>query len=156
LVGRASALTIAKRLKRTEASVVLKITRMGISRRVRYGYTMRDLEECLGEDHRKLQWWIENGWLRDPLQDTRRHDDNGRDIHRFREKEILEYLRRHPEEIDVGKVDAIWFLDLVLLNGREIGEETAYRRNSEGEEAVEVEALRFRNAEPCPDTSLAR
>ena len=48
LVGKVSALTIAKRLKRTEASVVLKIKRMGLSRRVRNGYTMRDLEECLG------------------------------------------------------------------------------------------------------------
>jgi hypothetical protein len=49
LLGKVGALTIAKRLKRTEASVVLKIKRFGASRRVRSGYTMRDLEECLGE-----------------------------------------------------------------------------------------------------------
>ena len=57
LVGKVSALAIAKRLKRTEASVVLKIKRMGVRRRVNVsgGYTMRDLEQCLGEDHRKIQ-----------------------------------------------------------------------------------------------------
>ncbi len=48
-LGKVSALTIAKRLKRTEASVALKIKRLGWSRAVREGYTMRDLEACLGE-----------------------------------------------------------------------------------------------------------
>jgi hypothetical protein len=141
LVGNVSASTIAKRLNRTEASVVLKIKRMGLSRRVRNGYTMRDLELCFGEDHHKIQRWIENGWLTDRLQETHRHDGNGRDIHRFQEKNILEFLRRHPEEINLGKVDSIWFLDLVLLKGREIGEQTAHRQNNDSEEEVEIEAL---------------
>ena len=136
LVGKASALTIAKRLKRTEASVVLKIKRMGLSRRVRNGYTMRDLEECAGESHKKIQRWIEHGWLRDRLQGTHRHNGNGRDIHRFREADILDFIRRHPEELNLGKVDSIWFLDLVLLNGKEIGAETAARPNSDSEEAA--------------------
>jgi len=136
LVGKVSALTIAKRLKRSEASVALKIKRMGLSRRVRNGYTMRDLEECLGEGHKKIQRWIENGWLRDRLQGTHRHNGNGRDIHRFREADILDFIRRHPEELNLGKVDSIWFLDLVLLNGKEIGAETAARPNGESEEAA--------------------
>src|SRR3990170_208114 len=73
--------------------------------------------------------------------------DIGRDIHRFREKGILEFLRRHPEEINLGKVDAIWFPDLVLLNGRVIGEETAHRRKGECDEEAEIEALGFGHAE---------
>jgi len=145
-VGNASASTIAKRLKRTEASVVLKIKRMGLSRRVRNGYTMRDLEQCVGEDHRKIQKWIEKRWLRDRLQGSRRHDGNGSDIHRVQEKDILEFLRRHPEEINLGKVDSIWFLDIVLLKGREIGEHSARRRNREEEEA-ETERLRSPNGQ---------
>ena len=136
LVGKVSALTIAKKLKRTEASVVLKIKRMGLSRRVRNGYTMRDIEECFGEDHHKIEKWIVNGWLRDYLQGTRRHGGNGHDIHRLREKDILDFIRRHPEEINLGKVDPIWFLDLVLLKGRGIGEEAPARRAVEGEEAA--------------------
>jgi hypothetical protein len=51
------------------------------------------------------------------LQGARRHNANGHDIHRFREKEILEFIKRHPEEISPGKVDQLWFLDLVLLKG---------------------------------------
>ena len=136
LLGKVSALTIARRLNRTEASVVLKIKRQGISRRVRCGYTMRDLEECLGESHHKIQRWIANGWLRDTLQGTRRHDGNGRDIHRFQEKDILDFLRHHPEELNLGKVQGLWLLDLLLLKGRELGEGATARRGRGDEEAA--------------------
>jgi hypothetical protein len=122
LVGRVSTGTIAKRLHRPESSVANKLKRIGNSRRVREGYTMRDLEQCLGEDHHKISAWIANGWLRDRLQGTRRHDGNGNDIHRIREKDILQFLKNHPQEINLGKVDQTWFLDLVLLRGREVPE----------------------------------
>jgi hypothetical protein len=120
LVGRVSSATIAKRLGRPESSVVNKLKHMGTSRRVREGYTMRDLEQCLGEDHHKISIWIANGWLRDRLQGTERHGGNGNDVHRIREKDILHFLRSHPQEINLGKVDQTWFLDLVLLKGREV------------------------------------
>jgi hypothetical protein len=123
LVGRVSTATIAKHLHRPEGSVVNKLRRLGTSRRVREGYTMRDLEMCLGEDHRKIQRWIGSGWLRDRFQGTGRHNRNGRDIHRIRERDLLNFLRNHPQEINLGKVDQTWFLDLVLLRGREIGEQ---------------------------------
>ena len=133
LVGRVSSATIAKRLRRPESSVVNKLKRLGTSRRVRDGYTMRDLEMCLGEDHHKIQRWITSGWLRDNLQGTRRHDGNGRDIHRVREKDLLNFIRNHPEEINLGKVDQTWFLDLVLLQGREL-RGAQVRRNAEAGE----------------------
>lgn len=120
LVGRVSSATIAKRLHRPESSVVNKLKRLGNSRRVRDGYTIRDLEQCLGEDHHKISIWIANGWLRDRLQGTGRHDGNGRDIHRIGEKDILHFLKNHPQEINLGKVDQTWFLDTVLLRGREV------------------------------------
>jgi len=133
LVGRMSTATIAKCLRRPESSVVNKLKRIGTSRRVREGYTMRDLEMCLGEDHHKIQRWIASGWLRDNLQGTRRHDGNGRDIHRVREKDVLNFIRNHAEEINLGKVDQTWFLDLVLLRGREL-RSAQVRRNAEAEE----------------------
>ena len=120
LVGHVSSATIAKRLHRPESSVVNELKRMGTSRRVRNGYTMRELELCLGEDHHKIAGWIKNGWLRDRLQGTRRHDGNRNDIHRIREKDILTFIRNYPQELNLGKVDQIWFLDLLLLRGREV------------------------------------
>lgn len=120
LVGRVSSATIAKRLHRPESSVVNKLKKLGASRRVRDGYTMRELEMCLGEDHHKISAWIGKGWLQDRFQGTRRHDGNGKDIHRIRERDILNFIKNHPQEINLGKVDQTWFLDLVLLKGREV------------------------------------
>ncbi|MGB2890871.1 MAG: hypothetical protein WBC04_24530 [Candidatus Acidiferrales bacterium] len=51
-----------------------KLKRMGTSRRVRNGFTMRKLELWLGEDLNKIVGWIKNGWLRDRLQGTRRRE----------------------------------------------------------------------------------
>jgi hypothetical protein len=120
LVGRVSSATIAEQLHRPESSVVNKLKRIGTSRRVRNGYTMCDLGLCFGEDHHKITQWIKNGWLRDRLQGTRRHDGNGNDIHRIREKDVLTFIRSHSQEINLGKVDQTWFLDLVLSRGREV------------------------------------
>lgn len=139
LLGKVSAATIAKRLKRTETSVVMKIKALGHSRRVSEGCTMRDLEECLGADHHKIQSWIAKGWLRDRLQGTCRHNGNGHDIHRFSEKDLLAFVKGHPEEINLGKVDQLWFLDLVLLRGmelRETGAQGGKGRDSEDSEAA--------------------
>ena len=133
LVGRLSSATIAKRLRRPESSVVNKLKRLGTSRRVRDGYTMRELELCLGEDHHKIARWINNGWLHDRLQGTHRHNGNGNDIHRICEKDILCFIRNHPQEINLGKVDQTWFLDLVLLKGREVRGAT-FPRDTNGAE----------------------
>jgi len=120
LVGHISSASIAKRLHRPGSSVVNKLKRIGTSRRVRNGYTMCDLGLCFGEDHHKITQWIKNGWLQDRLQGTRRHDGNGNDIHRFRERDILTFIRAHPQEFNLGKVDQKWFVDFVLLRGREV------------------------------------
>jgi hypothetical protein len=138
LLGKVSAATIAKRLKRTETSVVMKIKSLGHSRRVGEGYTIRDLQDCLGDDHHKIQKWIVNGWLRDWTQGTHRHDGNGHDIHRFREKDILDFIKYHPQEINLGKVDQVWFLDLVLLRGMELHETVVQRRHGENDDDDEA------------------
>ncbi len=136
LLRKLSAATIAKRLKRTETSVVMKIKALGHSRRLSEGYTMRDLEECLGEDHRNIQKWIDNGWLRDRLQGTNRHNGNGHDIHRFRESDIIDFVKKHPLEISLGKVQQIWFLDLLLLKGTEHRENHFHAQASPEDDAA--------------------
>ncbi len=138
LVGRVSSATIAKRLHRPESSIVNRLKRMGTSRRMQDGYTMHDLELCLGEDHHKIAGWIKNGWLQDRLQGTRRHNGNGKDIHRIREDDIVDFIRNHPQEINLGKVDQIWFLDLVLLKGREVRKAKSPRDPAAKEEDLAV------------------
>ena len=54
---------IAKQLKRSETSVVLKFKRMKISRRVKDGYTLRELTLCFGIDHHGIERWVREGKL---------------------------------------------------------------------------------------------
>lgn len=49
------------------------------------------------------------------------------DIHRIREKDTLRFLQDPPQEISLEKVDQTWFLDLVLLRGREVPEPKSSR-----------------------------
>ena len=37
------------------------------------------------------------------------------------------HIRNYPQEINLGKVDQTWFLDLVLMRGREVREATLPR-----------------------------
>lgn len=39
---------------------------------------------------------------------------------RFHEKAILHFMKTHPREINLGKVEPTWFWDLILLRGAEI------------------------------------
>jgi hypothetical protein len=119
LLGKVSAATIAKRLKRRETSVAMKVKSLGHPRRLTEGYTIRDIELCLGEDHHKIKRWIAAGWLPDDYQGLRRHNGNGNGIRRFCEKEILHFIKTHTQETNLGRVDQVWFLDLVLLRGGE-------------------------------------
>jgi len=57
----------------------------------------------------------------------------GNDIHRIREKDVLHFIKNHPQEINLGKVDQVWFLDLVLLRGREVPEAGTSRVEKEDE-----------------------
>jgi hypothetical protein len=124
LVGPVSSATIAKRLRRPE-SRRQQVEAIGhLPTRSRRLHDASELELCLGEDHYKIAGWITNGWLQDRLQGTHRHNGNGNDIHRIREQDVLDFIRNHPQGINLGKVDQTWFLDLVLLKGREVREVT--------------------------------
>ncbi len=63
---------------------------------------------------------------------------NGHDIHRFREKNILTFIKHHPQEINLGKVDQMWFLDLVLLRGTELHDTTVSSEVDDGSEVDEA------------------
>jgi hypothetical protein len=132
LVGCVSTATIAKRLHRPESSVVSKLRRMAISSRRHNDYTIRDLELALGEDHKKIAAWIKKGWLQDHRQGTGRLND----IHRIREKDLLKFIKNHPMEICIGKTDQLWFLDMVLLRGRQVSRAKTSRVERGDEEAA--------------------
>ena len=129
--GRRHVHWLAKRLGRSETSVVLKLKRMHLSRRWREGHTLRDLEECFGCDHHVIDRWIRAGWLQGRRRGTRRNGVGGRgggpaDAWLFKDEAILRFIIEHPMEFRLDKVDQCWFMDLILAGGlgkRTIGPE---------------------------------
>lgn len=122
LAGCVSTAAIARRLHRPENSVIAKLKRLRISRRVREGYTMRDLELCVGEGHHKIMQWIAVGWLRDHLQGTRRHAGNGK------EANLMRTAARY--KVDPTKVTAAVTSELSAKRKRAKGQSAKLQRNS--------------------------
>lgn len=113
---------MARELRRSESSVVLKLKRMRISRRFREGYTLRDLELCFGCDHHQIDRWIRAGWLHGRRRGTRRNGTGGQtggpaDAWVFSDARILEFIQQHPMEFRLDKCDQMWFMDVVLDAG---------------------------------------
>lgn len=111
--GTRHARWMARKLGRTEASVVLKLKRLELSRRIREGYTMRELELCFGADHKMITRWIERGWL-----EAERRDEGGeRPAFQIRDAAILRFVQEHPLAFELRRVDPVWFMDLMTSGG---------------------------------------
>jgi hypothetical protein len=117
---------IAKRLKRSETSVVLKLKRMKISRRWREGYTLRELELCFGTDHHVIERWIREGLLVGRRRGTRRQGPGGRgpgggyapaDPWVFEDEDLVRFIQGNPMAFRLDKVDQLWFMDLITAGG---------------------------------------
>ena len=108
--GLRSAKWIAKRLGRGETSVILKMHRLGLDRRVWNGYAVRDVARCFGVGHHVVDRWLAKGWLVGQRQGTGRPNE----IIRVEESAILQFVREHREEFRLDKADQAWFLHLVF------------------------------------------
>jgi len=107
---------MAKQLKRTETSVVVKLKRLKISRAMREGYTLQELELCFGCDHRAIERWAREGKLRV----KKRLYKTGRLYRRpwaVADAAILEFIRDYPLAFRLDKVDQVWFMDLITSGG---------------------------------------
>jgi hypothetical protein len=73
------------------------------------GYNVSDLAEYFGFHHSRIESWARRGLLGKP----RGHGGHGGNI-RFAEKNIVRFIRRHPSEYDLGRVDKTWFKFMVF------------------------------------------
>lgn len=111
--GRRDSHWIARRLKRSLTSTVLKQKRLHLARRVRDGYTLGDLCACFGVDHHTIRPWVDRGWLPVQRRATARTDAQG-DPWSVQEADIVAFIKTHPEAVDLRKVDQAWFFDVVV------------------------------------------
>jgi hypothetical protein len=60
--------------------------------------------------------WIKSGHLKAKFRGTARGPQQNGDSYLIQEKDIRRFVLDHPTDIDLRKVDQLWFLDL-LTNG---------------------------------------
>jgi hypothetical protein len=97
---------------RTLTGIHLKLRRM----RFKHGpgfYSANGLAQALGIDSHAVSRWIRGGHLKARLRGTARGEKQNGDIYLIREKDVRRFILEHPTEIDLRKVDQLWFLDLV-------------------------------------------
>lgn len=106
-LGKQSKSAIARKLRRSYWSVKAQVSKLGLSARLTEGYSERDLIEVLGVGSRTIQQWIARGWL---------VPRNGR----VSEQAVARFLRAHPEQYNLRRVDEAWFKGLLFpVFGRE-------------------------------------
>lgn len=104
---------MAKRLNRTIIAVKLHSKRIGL-RKTRVGLTATSAARLLGCDTHVLTKWIRKGWLPAVPRGTDRHAQQGGDAYFIRPLDLRRVVIEHPEEIDLRRVDKLWFIDLLI------------------------------------------
>lgn len=99
--GRYSTASISRKLRRTFSSVKAKVKQLGMSARVVEGYSQGDLAELLGASPTSIRRWCRMGWL---------HLGNGR----VPEAAVVRFLRLHPHEYQLRRVNEAWFKGLLF------------------------------------------
>lgn len=108
---------IAKHLGRTVIAVRAKTNRLSLYRTHIDGYTKADLALGLGiRDHHKIEKWIERGWIKGKKLPISEYAT--RQPWLFTAKAIRDFIIAHPEEIDLRRVEKIWFID-IMAGGRD-------------------------------------
>ena len=99
--GRVTPGAIAHKLNRTHASVRSKLKQLKISARISEGYTQVDLCCLLGVSPKSIRNWIAWGWLRGVAG-------------RIPETSVVRFLRQHPDQYQLSRVDEAWFKGLIF------------------------------------------
>lgn len=97
---------------RSATAIHLKLKRMRFKSDPSF-YSAKGLADALGIDSHVVARWIKAGHLRAQLRGTKRTEQQGGDSYLIKEKDVRRFILEHPTEIDLRKVDQLWFLDLI-------------------------------------------
>ena len=97
---------------RTITGIHLKLKRMRFKHDGNF-YSANSLAAALGIDPHAVTRWIKSGHLKAQLRGTARGPRQNGDTYVIQEKNVRQFVLRHPSEIDLRKVDQLWFLDLI-------------------------------------------
>jgi hypothetical protein len=97
---------------RTVSAIHLKLKRMRFKHDVSF-YSANGLAQALGIDSHAVTRWIKSGHLKAKFRGTARTEQQNGDIYLIHEKDVRRFILEHPTDIDLRKVDQLWFLDLI-------------------------------------------
>lgn len=97
---------------RSATGIHLKLKRMRFKHDPTF-YSANGLAQALGIDSHAVTRWIKSGRLKAELRGTARQKQQNGDIYLIREKDVRRFILEHPTDIDLRKVDQLWFLDLI-------------------------------------------
>ena len=109
---RISIKALARRLARSMTAVRLKAKRLRL-RKNGEGYTACSLAVALGVDPHWVLCRIRAGKLCATHRNTERTPDQGGDSWLITEAAVVAFIRSCPYELDLRKVDQLWFMDLL-------------------------------------------
>ena len=99
---------------RTVTGIHLKLKRMRFKHDGSF-YSAYSLAQALGIDPHAVARWIKSGHLRAKHRGTERTEQQNGDSYLIQEKDVRRFILEHPTDIDLRKVDQLWFLDLVTI-----------------------------------------
>jgi hypothetical protein len=97
---------------RTVTAIHLKLKRMKFKKDGSF-YSAYSLAQALGIDPHAITRWIKSGHLKARFRGTARTPLQNGDSYLIHEKDIRRFILDHPTDIDLRKVDQLWFLDLI-------------------------------------------
>jgi hypothetical protein len=97
---------------RTVTAIHLKLKRMRFKHDGSF-YSANGLAQALGIDSHAVTRWIKGGHLKAKVRGTARTEQQNGDIYLIHEKDVRRFILEHPTDIDLRKVDQLWFLDLI-------------------------------------------
>src|SRR5271166_792877 len=97
---------------RTVTGIHLKLKRMRFKHDGSF-YSAYSLAQALGIDPHAVTRWIKSGHLKAKFRGTARSEQQNGDIYLIHEKAVRRLILEHPSDIDLRKVDQLWFFDYV-------------------------------------------
>lgn len=114
LIHRHSVPQVAKKLHRSPNAVKIKATRLQLDLRLRFDwYTKRDVCEIVGENHHKVQKWIDSRELKATWHNGRQPSRKGMSMWHIEAKDLKEFIIKHSGELLGRNVDIqqiVWLL----------------------------------------------
>lgn len=110
--GRRSVDFLARATGRSRTAVIVKLKRLGISRRVESSLSANEVARLLGVDRKTVRGWIDRGWLRARRSTELRAGDDMR--WEVSDEALRAFVRTHPMAFGLGRVDQVWFLEVVM------------------------------------------